>query len=582
MMTEGDVGLQPYPDGTWWVNEHRVSARFPIVCRGNTGEVYPNVVSPITGSLVGVPFARGQGRLALEAGAMTKAQLVGFDGRESALAPMFAGYIYGNVSMARSGVARMPGMTVDMMDRQMFGLNGAPPYRRGPGDLNVRAGLRSARFMMTLMLRPEADRLDVTRRFVDQSLASAPALTATSADELVALLGSLDDAMAQMMYELLRASAGAAVGRSLLERLVAPLGGDELINQLTAGLGTIESAEPAVDLWRLGRLAAVSPTLTNLFDEGVAPDRLRRSDDPDVQRFVVELDGFLARHGARGPEEWELAQPTWGTEPAIALAAVDRLRHAPAQRDPEVVALRLAEQRQSLAARTRAQLPRHKRTAFDVALRAAALYAAHREGTKAAFVRLLDLPRHALIELAHRSGLAHQDLCLLTVDELPVALADRLTLAGTIAERRARRQYLQARIPPFWFEGQIPPPPTWELRSDRVRPDRSVRELTGIGVCAGVATGPARVIVDPADPGRLEPDDILVAPITDSSWTPLFLAVAGVVVDVGAQQSHAAIVARELGIPAVVSVDGASATIPDGTMITVDGSNGRIFVHGPS
>ena len=59
----------------------------------------------------------------------------------------------------------------------------------------------------------------------------------------------------------------------------------------------------------------------------------------------------------------------------------------------------------------------------------------------------------------------------------------------------------------------------------------------------------------------------------------MFLAAAGVVVDVGAQQSHAAIVARELGIPAVVSVDGASATIPDGTTVTVDGSNGRVIVH---
>ncbi len=98
--------------------------------------------------------------------------------------------------------------------------------------------------------------------------------------------------------------------------------------------------------------------------------------------------------------------------------------------------------------------------------------------------------------------------------------------------------------------------------------------LHGIGVCGGVASGPARVILDPADPRDIQPGDVLVAPITDPAWTPLFLSAAAVVVDVGAQQSHAAIVARELGIPAVVSVTGASHTIVDGTWLDVDGDRG--------
>ena len=100
-----------------------------------------------------------------------------------------------------------------------------------------------------------------------------------------------------------------------------------------------------------------------------------------------------------------------------------------------------------------------------------------------------------------------------------------------------------------------------------------------MGVCSGVATGTARIVLRPDQPGDLGPGDILVAPITDPAWTPLFLAAAGVVVDVGAQQSHAAIVSRELGIPAVVSATGASATIPDGTRVTVDGTRGIVTVH---
>ena len=103
--------------------------------------------------------------------------------------------------------------------------------------------------------------------------------------------------------------------------------------------------------------------------------------------------------------------------------------------------------------------------------------------------------------------------------------------------------------------------------------------LKGQGVCAGVARGTVRIIRDPADPRLLEPGDILVAPITDPAWTPLFLAVAGVVVEVGAQQSHAAIVARELGIPAIVGVADATTRLIDGQLIEIDGATGIVTVQ---
>ena len=72
--------------------------------------------------------------------------------------------------------------------------------------------------------------------------------------------------------------------------------------------------------------------------------------------------------------------------------------------------------------------------------------------------------------------------------------------------------------------------------------------------------------------------DILVAPITDPSWTPLFVPAAGVVVDVGAPLSHAIIVSRELGIPCVISATDATRRIPDGAMLEVNGSNGVVTV----
>jgi pyruvate,water dikinase len=102
--------------------------------------------------------------------------------------------------------------------------------------------------------------------------------------------------------------------------------------------------------------------------------------------------------------------------------------------------------------------------------------------------------------------------------------------------------------------------------------------LTGLGGCAGVAVGRARIVTDPSDPRGLEPGDVLIAPLTDPSWTPLFVPAEAVVVDVGAVMSHAIIVSRELGIPCAVSVVNASRRIPDGALIEVDGGAGTVRI----
>ena len=94
----------------------------------------------------------------------------------------------------------------------------------------------------------------------------------------------------------------------------------------------------------------------------------------------------------------------------------------------------------------------------------------------------------------------------------------------------------------------------------------------------GIVTGTARVVLDPSDPSAIEPGDIMIAPTTDPSWTPLFVPAAGVIVDVGAPMSHAVIVSRELGIPCVVSATGGTRRIPDGARVRVDGGTGTVTV----
>ncbi len=100
--------------------------------------------------------------------------------------------------------------------------------------------------------------------------------------------------------------------------------------------------------------------------------------------------------------------------------------------------------------------------------------------------------------------------------------------------------------------------------------------LTGTPGSAGTATGTARVVRGPDDFVRVRPGDILVCPFTDPAWTPLLRLAGGVVTETGGALSHAAIVAREHGIPAVLGLSGALTAIPDGTAITVDGATGAV------
>ena len=149
-----------------------------------------------------------------------------------------------------------------------------------------------------------------------------------------------------------------------------------------------------------------------------------------------------------------------------------------------------------------------------------------------------------------------------------------------LAQRYAMWQELFDREPPYFIrDAVVPPISTWAKRGDGDVTTVKVGDvLPGIAGCPGVITGKACVILDPADPRDLGPGDILIAPQTDPGWTPLFMAVDGVVVNVGGQVSHAIIVSRELGLPCVVSVKDATSRIPDGATIEVDGDNGRVTI----
>ncbi|MEL6890420.1 MAG: PEP-utilizing enzyme, partial [Actinomycetota bacterium] len=229
-----------------------------------------------------------------------------------------------------------------------------------------------------------------------------------------------------------------------------------------------------------------------------------------------------------------------------------------------------------------ARLNRPVRAIFRRVLRSARLHMQWRERAKTNIVRAIHGGRLAAKELdrrlVERGGGTPGDLWFLLDDEIDAHIADPTAMLATIAERRAVHAELERRLPPFYFDRELPPLDEWELRDTELPAVQVGETITGLPGCVGVARGRARVVTDPGDPRGLEPGDVLVAPLTDPSWTPLFVPADAVVVDVGATMSHAVIVSRELGIPCAISVQHATRRIPDGAIVEVDGGAGTVTV----
>ena len=312
--------------------------------------------------------------------------------------------------------------------------------------------------------------------------------------------------------------------------------------------------------------------------------RIAGDPEPEAQGFRHVFDAFLREFGFRGPNEWEMASRCWEIAPETPLAAVDVMRRSGVEASPAARMAGRLRAREAAIAAVEARLAGDAESLdqFRAAVAAAATFFAARERTKTNCAMLTHEMRMPMWELGRRfleRGVfeRREDFALLTDEEWTAAVADPPSVSGLVRERRAGADHLAALQPPFIVDGEVPPLDSWPRRSN-VRLAGDERRLQGQPGCAGVARGRVRVVHDPSEPGDIAPEDILVARYTDPSWTPLFSAVSGVVVEVGATVSHAVIVARELGVPCVTSVTDATRKLADGALVEVDGGAGSVMV----
>ncbi len=545
----------------YWPCDNRPSAKWPLYTRGNVGEVFPEVVLPLTWTVFGIDAEMGW-RAAFERMGLLMPGDIPAD-EEMAILGVFGGYCYINASYVRMLGVRAPGASVEAIDTQFFGESDAPDYSPRPGDKSRRSSARLARTILRTLRAKDLPRVradvELAQRWVDDR----PGDDASDSD-LYDYIVAFKPAFRHLFSTHIENTFSVALVSSLLADLATKAGHPGALVSLLGGIGDIESAEPSADMWALSRL------------------------DPDSAEFASGMARFLERHGSRGPNEWDIAADPWELKPERVLAAIGAMRSASDDHDPHAQRDRLATERAAATETVRAVLNPVDRWLFNRALAATTLFSQARERSKTTVIRALHSIRLAHRTLAERisawpggGGLSAFDTCLLTGEELAEVVAIESVpdhLLAAIAERRGRYEHLSSLVPPFIFEGEISPPDDWAAAGAAAVAATVGTTLQGIAGCPGVARGRARVITDPGEPGNLGPGDVLIAPITDPSWTPLFLAAEAVVVDMGATMSHAVIVSRELGIPCVVSAVGATSSIPNGAIVDVDGNAGTVTV----
>ena len=527
-----------------WFTDHPPSERYPHYTRANAGEVLPTPASPL-GQTYGFDNAIGHGfqEASIVMGAYEEDDYR--DGKPE-MVTFFGGYFYINMSCVRIQAVRNPAITVDQLDLAFFGDRpDTPPYEPHPKDDKPHLQEKIDAHMQFVLTTSHWPELEEEKERAAQIRADRPDLNSLTDDQLVAYLRNLHPYIRDFTTNQMVAATSSGIPPGMLGAVAEAISDPTMPMRVLAGLGDVDSAAPSFALWELSRLIRGDGELSAVFDEGVDGllDRLETLDSPNTQRFRDDFDNFVYEYGSRGPNEWELSAHTWETDTSIPLRTLDQVRKQPDEKNPQNGADSASEDRQQVVEEVRAKLAELGNEelvgVFEGAL-VGANQMVFRERAKTSLVRVLHESRMAIRELGKRhteSGTVSdpEHIFMLLDEELESFVADPSRYSALLHDRYENWLKLWDLNPPFFLrDGIIPPLTEWETRAPTAESALSEGDvLAGTAGCPGVVTGRARIVRDPTSPPDLEPGDIMVAPLTDPAWTPLFLAVDGVVVNVG-------------------------------------------------
>jgi len=360
---------------------------------------------------------------------------------------------------------------------------------------------------------------------------------------------------------------------------------EELRGKLISGVTGNVTMEGNKALWDLAQVAKASPAVTDLLRRYSGREvRAQLEQTPEGRAFLDALEHFLSEYGHR-EIRMDILYPTWGEDPAPVLGFVRGYLDADEAQSPHRQQARLVKERGELAQEVESRLGqdvlgRHLVSPiFRWVLRQTQAHTRERDTMHFELTRLFPPFRRMLLELGHRwseQSLINQpdDIFFLRLDEMGELADSPHSMADEVRARRVEFEANKSRPWPDIIRGSE------EIYAEAAGPAEGLEgQLGGVAGSPGVVTGVARVIRGPEEFEKLKNGDILVAPLTTPVWTPLFAIAGGVITEVGSILSHGAIVAREYGIPAVMSVVGATKRVHEGQTITVDGNKGVVYLE---
>jgi len=308
--------------------------------------------------------------------------------------------------------------------------------------------------------------------------------------------------------------------------------------------------------------------LTNQLSVGGEPDLTAAANQGlfDIAAGSGSVEAWLARFGHRAPDEFDLASPRWREQPALVAKLAEHMKGAAAplarheERNKEIAA-RIAALKSSLSPRLADE--------FDRRLALVHRYIRFREDGKHYLMLGYDLLRDMLLDAARRLDIG-DGVFLLSIEELHDALPTDIAPLHLIEKRRELRMAeKRLSLPDVITEADLG-------SLGEAPPVEGAGRLDAFVLSGGTGSGPVRIVLSPRQAGEVGKLYVLVCPSTDPSWTPLFVGACGVVLERGGTLSHGAVVAREMGVPAVV-LPGATRLLAEEEIVTVDGQHGAVL-----
>ena len=369
----------------------------------------------------------------------------------------------------------------------------------------------------------------------------------------------------------------------LNEHLLEWLGERNTADVLTQSVPYNVTAAMGLELLDVADVVRRHPHVVEFL--GAAPGEEFLSELPAVEggeEARAAIAAYLDKYGMRCIGEIDITRPRWGERPSTLVPMIlgnvrnfepgaghrrfeDGLRAASAKEQEVLERLRALPDGETKADETKRMIDRVR------------TFTGYREFPKYGIVSRYFIYKQALMKEAERLAEAGviaepEDIFFLTYTELRDAVAGDPVCGRLIRERAEAFRSFAGLTPPrvMTSDGEI-------VTGAYNRDDLPAGALVGLAVSSGTVEGRARVITEMAD-ADLRPGDILVTAYTDPSWSPLFVAIAGLVTEVGGLMTHGAVIAREYGLPGVVGVERATSLIADGQRIRVNGTEGWVEI----